>query len=52
MIEITSQITSAVKVFVRIGIVEKSARATVRVIVLRPKSAKLVVDRVRVVPES
>ena len=33
VIDITSQITSIVKVFVSIGIIEKLARATVRVIV-------------------
>lgn len=50
--DITSQKTSAMKVFVSIGIVEKLARATVSVIVLRLTSAGFVVDRVRVVPES
>ena len=52
MIDITSQITSTVNVFVITGIIEKSARATVKVIVLRPKSITFVVDKVRIVPES
>ena len=52
MIDITSQITSTVNVFVITGIIKKSARATVKVIVLRPTSTTFVVDKVRIVPES
>jgi hypothetical protein len=41
-----------VNVFVSTGIIEKSARAIVRVIVLTPTSTTFVVYKVRVVPES
>jgi hypothetical protein len=51
VIDNTSQIISTLKIFVIIGIIEKLARAIVRVIVLRPISAKFVVYKVRFVPE-
>jgi hypothetical protein len=50
MIDITSQITSTVNVFVTEVIIGKFARDTVRVIVFTPTSASFAVDKVRIVP--
>jgi hypothetical protein len=50
MIDITSQITSTVNVFVTEGIIKKFARETVRVIIFKPTSASFAVYKVRIVP--
>ena len=50
MIDITSQITSIVNVFMTEGTIKKFARETVRLIVFTPTSASFTVDKVRIVP--
>jgi hypothetical protein len=51
-IDITSQITSTVIVFVRIGIIEKLVNEIVSTTLKTPTSATLVDDKVSDVPET